>query len=138
MRLEAMTVCLVGLLLGTALGQVRWGEGQAGQGGGSGRYNPGNEFPALGEEFPALGEPSTNPGVDCRNETTGVFGPCIGRDTGPQLSTGFQSGMSSALQNGANSGGRGHVGGQGYNSGLSGGQEYNPASSGGQGYNPGA
>ena len=78
MKLEAMTVCLVGLLLGTALGQVRWGEGQAGQGGGGGRYNPGNKFPALGEEFPALGQPSTNPGVDCRNETTGVFGPCIG------------------------------------------------------------
>ena len=45
--------------------------------------------------------------------------------------------MLSALQTGANSGGRGHGGGQVFNPGLSGGQGHNPASSGGQGYNPG-
>ena len=68
MRLEA----LVGLV-GTALGQVRWGgQDQAGQGGG---FNP-------DDEFPALGEPSSNPGVACRNETTGVFGPCTGKHLG--------------------------------------------------------
>ena len=80
MKLESMAVWLVVMLLGPALAQVRWGERQeAGQGGGGGGYNPGNEFPALGgEQFPPLGQPSTNPGVDCRNETTGVFGPCIG------------------------------------------------------------
>ena len=71
MRLEAVTFCLAGLL-GTALGQVRWGsQDQAGQGGGGG-FNP-------GAEFPALGEPSSNPGVACRNETTGIFGPCTGK-----------------------------------------------------------
>ena len=72
MRLEAVTFCLAGLL-GTALGQVRWGrQDQAGQGGGGGGFNP-------GAEFPALGEPSSNPGVACRNETTGIFGPCTGK-----------------------------------------------------------
>ena len=71
MRLETVTVGLVGLV-GTALGQVRWGrQDQAGQGGGGG-FNP-------GAEFPALGEPSSNPGVACRNETTGIFGPCTGK-----------------------------------------------------------
>ena len=86
MRFEVVTVLLVGLL-GTGLGQVRWDrQGQAGQGGGgqggqggAGEFNPGDEFPAL-EEFPALGQPSSNPGVACRNETTGVFGPCTGQN----------------------------------------------------------
>ena len=78
MRFEVVTVLLVGLL-GTGLGQVRWDrQGQAGQGGGA-EFNPGDEFPAL-EEFPALGQPSSNPGVACRNETTGVFGPCTGQN----------------------------------------------------------
>merc|ERR1711936_1503428 len=125
-----VTIWSVGLL-STASGQVRWGQGQAGQGGGGG-YNPGDEFPALGGGFQPRGQgqaqPSTNPGADCRNETTGVFGPCVGPGTGPQLSTGFQAGVSSAFQTG---------GGQGYNPGSSGGQGYNPGGQGGQGYNPG-
>ena len=75
MRLEV--VWLIGLV-GKVLGQVRWGHagqgggGQVGQGGGGG-FNPGSEFPALGQQ------PSSNPGVQCRNETTGVFGPCTGK-----------------------------------------------------------
>ena len=72
MRLEAATVWFVGLV-GTPLGQVRWGgQEQAGQGGG---FNP-------DDESPALGQPSSNPGVACRNETTGVFGPCTGKHLG--------------------------------------------------------
>ena len=77
----SVTLWSVGLL-STASGQVRWGQGQAGQGGGGG-YNPGDEFPALGGGFQPRGQgqaqPSTNSGVDCRNETTGVFGPCVGK-----------------------------------------------------------
>merc|ERR1711936_256648 len=135
-----VTIWSVGLL-STASGQVRWGQGQAGQGGGGG-YNPGDEFPALGGGFQPRGQgqaqPSTNPGVDCRNETTGVFGPCVGPGTGPQLSTGFQAGVSSAFQTGGGQGyNPGSSGGQGYNPGGQGGQGYSPGGQGGQGYNPG-
>ena len=76
MKLEV--VCLIGLV-GTALAQVRWGQagqgggGHVGQGGGGG-FNPGSEFPALGQQ------PSSSPGIQCRNETTGVFGPCTGKN----------------------------------------------------------
>ena len=94
MRLEAATYLLLVGLLGHALGQIRWGKGQAGHGGGD-TYNPGSEFPALGgggggvsgggynpgDEFPALGgseHTTSHPGVTCLNKTTGQFGPCTG------------------------------------------------------------
>ena len=95
MRLEAATTLLLVGLLGHALGQIRWGKGQAGHGGGD-TYNPGSEFPALGggggggvsgggynpgDEFPALGgseHTTSTPGVTCLNKTTGHFGPCTG------------------------------------------------------------
>ena len=94
MRFEAATTLLLVGLIGNALGQIRWGQGQAGHGGGD-TYNPGSEFPALGgggggvsgggynpgDEFPALGgseHTTSTPGVTCLNKTTGHFGPCTG------------------------------------------------------------
>ena len=91
MRFESATTLLLVGLLGHALGQIRWGKGQAGHGGGD-TYNPGSEFPALGgdrseggynpgDEFPALGgseHTTSTPGVTCLNKTTGQFGPCTG------------------------------------------------------------
>ena len=82
MRLEAATTLLLVGLIGNALGQIRWGQGHGGHGGGD-TYNPGSEFPALGggDEFPALGgseHTTSHPGVNCLNKTTGQFGPCTG------------------------------------------------------------
>ena len=97
MRFEAATTLLLVGLIGNVLGQIRWGKGRAGHGGGD-MYNPGSEFPALGggrsgggggsgggynpgDEFPALGgseHTTSTPGVTCLNKTTGNFGPCTG------------------------------------------------------------
>ena len=106
MRFEAATTLLLVGLIGNVLGQIRWGKGQAGHGGGD-MYNPGSEFPSLGgggggggggvsggggggvggggynpgDEFPALGgseHTTSTPGVTCLNKTSGHFGPCTG------------------------------------------------------------